>query len=74
MDSWPNLRGFRQLFFENQSSGSKVMDFLSWIQIFAKKNVIFGQFDDVTLIFKDGIGQKKLFLNKKCKTLMAYNF
>ena len=57
MDSLPNLRGFRQLFFENPSSGSKVMDFFVMDPNFCPKNVIFGQFDNVTLIFEDGIVQ-----------------
>ena len=51
---------FRQLFFENPSIGSKVIKKkLSGDQNFWPKIVIFGQieaFDNVTLIFEDGIG------------------
>ena len=46
-------------FFENLSIGSKVMKIFVLIQIFGPKIVIFGRidgFDDVTLIFEDGIG------------------
>ena len=47
------------------------MFFLSWGVNFWPKNVVFGQFDNVPLIFEDGISQKFGFLGKKCQTLMA---
>ena len=74
MNSWWNLRAFRLLNFENPSRGSKVRDFLSWGPIFGQKNQIFGGYDNVTLIFDDGIDQKLFFFDKKWPTLMAYNF
>ena len=46
----------------------KSYDFLHWIQFFWQKNLIFGtlgKFSNVTLIFRDGIGQKKLLFGKK---------
>ena len=74
LNSWQNLRGFRNLFFENPSRGLKVMNFLSWGLNFWPQNVIFGPFDNVTLIFEDGVGQKFGFWTKKWQTLMGYNF
>ena len=65
LNSWQNLRGFRNLFFENPSRGLKVMNFLSWGLNFWPQNVIFGPFDNVTLIFEDGVGQKFGFWTKK---------
>ena len=41
------------------------MNFLSWGLNFWPKNVIFGQFDDDTLIFEDGVGKKIGIWTKK---------
>ena len=60
--SWQNSKCFTFLKFQNLPIHSKVMIFFHWIQIFGQKIVIFCklvQFSDVTLIFWDGIGQKK---------------
>ena len=73
LNSWQNLRAFRHLNFENPSRGSKVMDFFINGPNFGPKIAIFGKFDNVTLIFEDGLGKKR-FLDKKCPTLMASNF
>ena len=70
LNSWQNLRAFRLLNFENPSQGAKVRDFLSWGQ---NLWVFFYRYDNVTLIFEDGIGQKFVSLDKKFPTLMAYN-
>ena len=43
--------------FENPSRGSKVMDFFVSGPNFGPKIVIFGKYEDVTLIFKDGLGK-----------------
>ena len=69
------MRAFRLLNFENLSRGSKVRDYLSWGPNFGPKIlIIFGQFDNVTLIFEDGLDQKFRYFDKKCPTSMAYNF
>jgi hypothetical protein len=53
--------------FENPSSGSKVMFFYIGSKFFGPKSIFFcklGQISDVTLILKDGIGQKIDLLTK----------
>ena len=67
LNSWQNLRAFRHLNFENPSRGSKVMDFFVTGPNFGPKIVIFGKFDDVTLIFEDGLGKKMDFWTKSAQ-------
>ena len=52
----------------------KLWIFSYGVETFGPKSVIFGYFDNVTLIFEDGICKKMDFIQKLCPTLKTYNF
>jgi len=73
LNSGQNFRAFRHLNFETPSRGSKVMAFLSVVQMLAQKLYFLANLAMFLLFLKMG-SVKNGFLDNKCQTLMSSNF